>query len=475
MALRFSIIDQFGNATQIDEPVGWDGINLHYIRHKDWHGFIDTVDDTMGSLQFYGSGYKILKAAFTSYCLEAQCGFLVEFQCADGGDPWDGTSWDTIYRGQFSFHQYKEIQGLNGCHVECSVESNNNVMTLKNRYEHKVNLDSRYPFQTPVSPEASVHAQILAMSTTRTSPPILGIDPLNNGDTYLIPSGSSGWGGTSGQIAVRTDSGWNYTSPASGQVLIDMSTRIAYEYAIGPGWTVYTDTFLPYPSPDNSYLGGITIPPTGTSLLGGNIMLPSKSIIVSTSATVSPIIPADPSTSTSPCNDYYYENNDQSAYCFTLGFNVGTEDVPTFSGINDTWTGNLFSTTGDGTVGQGSSPLLTYTPNSNYYSPQMTFDITINFSIVPDATLTTPLQISSFDAVLCQGPGAFQDAYRHNRIMLTSILGSTSTSTTISATYSITGVTATVPKNNNIYLVFQFCFNGRVDHNGNAPHMGATI
>jgi hypothetical protein len=446
MALRFTIIDQFGTSHIIDEPVGWDAINLHYIRHKDWHGFIDTIDDTMGSLQFYGDGYQLLSAAFTSYGVEAACGFLVEYQC-DNDAPADGdTSWDTIYQGQFSFYKYKEVQGMNGCHVECSVESATNVMVLKNRYEQKVDLGSLVPFQTPASPLASVLAQIQALSTTITDPGT--ITTLTVGDTYLVPAGTSAWGGPAGDIAVRTDSGWTYTTPQDGQVLIDMSTHLAYVYSAASGtWGPYTALMSPY-----------------SPALGGMIPLPSKTIELITSANVAQgeFLPGGGSTpSPSGGSSFTLDNSTQSVQSMQLSWigGVVSNAVPGFAGADpDLWIGKNI---GDPDV--DADPIFVYSPDPRYTAAEVSVDIQINGTIAATATNgSNPVDVQGMSAVLCYGAGSYQSVFAATDVQAITLSGAQAYYEGASITFSwgYNG-TITIPPGTNVYLVFEFDFSGR--------------
>ena len=445
MALRFTIIDQFGTNHIIDEPVGWDAINLHYIRHKEWHGFIDTVDDTMGSLQFYGDGYTILSNAYNSYGVESQCGFLVEFQC-DNNAPYDGDStWDTIYQGQFSFYKYKEVQGMNGCHVECSVESATNVMVLKNRYEQKVDLNSLVPFQTPANPLASALSPIQALSTTLADPPDPTLVTVNVGDTYLVPSGGT-WGGAAGDIAVRIDSGWTYTAPQDGQVLIDMSTHLAYVYSASSGtWGTYTDLLTPY-SPAH----------------GGQIPLPSKTIELVTSANV--VQGAwDATAPATKGSSFAIDNSTQSVQSMQLSWigGVVTEGVPSFSGADP----NLWIGHGLGDSAVNAAPVFVYTPDTRYTAAEVSVDIQISGSITANNSANDaahPVGVSNMKAILCYGSGSYNSVYDSADVATLSLSSASTYFGGPEITFSWSHNTPiTIPPGTNIYLVFEFDFDGR--------------
>ena len=143
MALRFTIIDYTNDAngisTQVKEPVGWDGISVRLKRDKTWHGFFDFFDDSYSNMQWIGEARDILKAAYDKNGIEAYCELSIEFACSDT------STYDQLYYGRFAFDRYNDVCG-DLCYVTCGVESSNCLMTFRNRYDQKVDLDSLIPF-----------------------------------------------------------------------------------------------------------------------------------------------------------------------------------------------------------------------------------------------------------------------------------------------------------------------------------------
>lgn len=141
--LRFTIIDYttdpLGVYTEIDEPVGWDGINLRMKRDKNWHGFFSFADDTNASLQFIGDGFGILKTAYDTYGASANVQLLIEFQCAEGD------VYQELYLGRFVFSTYKDVCG-DECYSEITLEALDCLMIFRNRYDQQVDLDSLKTF-----------------------------------------------------------------------------------------------------------------------------------------------------------------------------------------------------------------------------------------------------------------------------------------------------------------------------------------
>ncbi|MBS1618840.1 MAG: hypothetical protein JST76_10000 [Bacteroidetes bacterium] len=137
MAFRFTLHNTAGGiSTIIDEPVGMDKVSLHMKRDDNYHGFLDAVDDSLGTFQFYGDAYTLLRDAYNTDGVDADVRLTIEFQCADTA------VYDTLYVGKFSFEQYKEIKGASGCYIECAIENGNDLLTFRSRMNQKLSLDS---------------------------------------------------------------------------------------------------------------------------------------------------------------------------------------------------------------------------------------------------------------------------------------------------------------------------------------------
>lgn len=144
MALRFTLHDLLSGTVQtIDEPVGMDKISLHMKRDETYHGFLDALDDSLGSFQFYGRAYQLLRAAYDTSGTDADVRLSIEYQCSDTAD------YDLLYKGKFAFEQYKEIRGANGCSIECNIQNGNDLLTFRSRMNQKVGLDSLHTFDQP--------------------------------------------------------------------------------------------------------------------------------------------------------------------------------------------------------------------------------------------------------------------------------------------------------------------------------------
>lgn len=113
-----------------------DKVSLHMKRDDNYHGFLDAVDDSLGTFQFYGDAYTLLRDAYNTDGVDADVRLTIEFQCADTA------VYDTLYVGKFSFEQYKEIKGASGCYIECAIENGNDLSMFRSRMNQKLSLDS---------------------------------------------------------------------------------------------------------------------------------------------------------------------------------------------------------------------------------------------------------------------------------------------------------------------------------------------
>ncbi len=152
MPFRFTLTNTAtGASTIIDEPVGMDKVSLHLKRDENYHGFLDAIDDSLGSFQFYGAAYKLLKTAYNADGVDADVRLLIEYQCSDTD------SYEQLYEGKFAFDQYKEIRGASGCYIECPIQNGYDLQTFRSRMNQKVSLDSLSTFDNTVSLNAYSH------------------------------------------------------------------------------------------------------------------------------------------------------------------------------------------------------------------------------------------------------------------------------------------------------------------------------
>lgn len=76
MLWRFSI-----NGTQVEEPIGWDQVQITLSRSDNFHGLENVYSDT---ITFWGQGADIVLAAYEADGVDAVLQYLIEYSCDNG-------------------------------------------------------------------------------------------------------------------------------------------------------------------------------------------------------------------------------------------------------------------------------------------------------------------------------------------------------------------------------------------------------
>lgn len=118
----------------IEEPQGFSEIILKVIRDKNWHGVF--FEASTSDLQFYGDAARYLMDKKRVDGFSADVTFKATVLC-------EGE--EQIFSGKLDFRQYKEKCG-NSCYVIVPVEQEGCVMTMRNRYDQKVDLSNQIAF-----------------------------------------------------------------------------------------------------------------------------------------------------------------------------------------------------------------------------------------------------------------------------------------------------------------------------------------
>lgn len=116
------------NGTEVTEPQGWADVVINVSRDDNWHGVFFEASQT--TLTFYDDGADLLRAEKAANGLASSASFRAEAVCGEIVD---------VIEGSFDFGTYREKCGVL-CGVEITTEKTGCLMTLRNRYEQKVNL-----------------------------------------------------------------------------------------------------------------------------------------------------------------------------------------------------------------------------------------------------------------------------------------------------------------------------------------------
>lgn len=122
---------------EIDEPIGFPDIILNIKRDDNWHGIF--FEASTSDLGFYGAAADYLQNKKQTQGLKADVTFKALQACGIYDEP------EIILEGKLDFGKYTETCG-NSCLVKLPVEKTGCLMTLRNRYDQKVNMDSNVAF-----------------------------------------------------------------------------------------------------------------------------------------------------------------------------------------------------------------------------------------------------------------------------------------------------------------------------------------
>jgi hypothetical protein len=122
---------------EIEEPQGFTDIVLNMKRDDTWHGIF--FEASTSELAFYGVAASYLKEKKETQRLKSD----VTFKALQSCGVYDEL--ETIFEGKLDFGKYTEGCG-NTCLVRIPVEQTGCLMTLRNRYDQKVDLDALTTF-----------------------------------------------------------------------------------------------------------------------------------------------------------------------------------------------------------------------------------------------------------------------------------------------------------------------------------------
>lgn len=122
---------------EIEEPQGFADIVLNMKRDDTWHGIF--FEASTSELTFYGVAATYLKDKKETQRLKSDVTFKALQACGIYEEL------ETIFEGKLDFGKYVESCG-NACLVKIPVEQIGCLMTLRNRYDQKVDLDATTTF-----------------------------------------------------------------------------------------------------------------------------------------------------------------------------------------------------------------------------------------------------------------------------------------------------------------------------------------
>lgn len=122
---------------EIDEPQGFADIILNIKRDDNWHGIF--FEASTSDLGFYGEAAAYLRSKKQTQGLKADVIFKAYQACGIYDEP------EIILEGKLDFGKYTETCGTS-CIVKLPVEKTGCLMSFRNRYDQKVDMDSNTAF-----------------------------------------------------------------------------------------------------------------------------------------------------------------------------------------------------------------------------------------------------------------------------------------------------------------------------------------
>ncbi len=132
MTLNFYLDD-----IEVDEPIGFADIELSIIRDEEYHGI--GFEATTGTIEFYGTGADYLRTKKETDGINANVVFRAEVVCNAYQEE------ENIFTGRVNFGTYQEKCG-DSCTVSVGLEEDSCIVTLRNRIDQQVDIDSLVAF-----------------------------------------------------------------------------------------------------------------------------------------------------------------------------------------------------------------------------------------------------------------------------------------------------------------------------------------
>src|SRR6185503_5391380 len=121
----------------IEQPQGFADIVLNMKRDDNCHGIF--FEASTSDLTFYGEAAEYLQGKKNTYGLKSDVTFKALQSCGIYEEL------ETILEGKLDFRKYVESCGTT-CSVTIPVEQTGCLMTMRNRYDQKVDMDSTVTF-----------------------------------------------------------------------------------------------------------------------------------------------------------------------------------------------------------------------------------------------------------------------------------------------------------------------------------------
>jgi hypothetical protein len=145
-------------ATVVEDPIGWDALEIVLRRDLDLHGVFFEFSDTQ--LKFVGTGKAVLDAALAADGFDAVVDILIESR-PNGVGPWL-----PLISGKLNLADYQR----GSYYIEANAEGTGMAQLIRNRYDYVVDFDSNEAVDGQVLPALapellSLHSRVIVFQS----------------------------------------------------------------------------------------------------------------------------------------------------------------------------------------------------------------------------------------------------------------------------------------------------------------------
>ena len=173
---RFSIIDG-STVTQIEDPMGWDTLELSVERDNNYIGMFSGFST---DLKFTGDAYTLIKNRFDTFGIDYLLKLKCEYLC-------DG-SYSELFTAKLNLFKYTEEKS-DFCTCSVNVEDESPAVKIRSRSKTKVDLQSTTSLGgTSLTPITGIINEMTLQSRNIRIATRCEIDPVYEGTSFVIPT-----------------------------------------------------------------------------------------------------------------------------------------------------------------------------------------------------------------------------------------------------------------------------------------------
>jgi hypothetical protein len=173
---RFSIIDG-STVTQIEDPMGWDTLELSVERDNNYIGMFSGFST---DLKFTGDAYTLIKNRFDTFGIDYLLKLKCEYLC--------NGSYSELFTAKLNLFKYTEEKS-DSCTCSVNVEDESPAVKIRSRSKTKVDLQSTTSLGgTSLTPITGIINEMTLQSRNIRLATRCEIDPIYEGTSFVIPT-----------------------------------------------------------------------------------------------------------------------------------------------------------------------------------------------------------------------------------------------------------------------------------------------